>query len=157
MHRRWPPKSSTRLYDSQIAAVTDIAGKDIKTVKALLTFTDGEDNLSSKSSSAVVNAAAAKNVRLYNIGLGSSSDACLFDQAVATGGAFMYAQDAPQLISMFGNLSKLLDGSAKFYSIEWKMTPVNNTAIAKDTYDLVLKVLTPYNYTIDVPVSVKYQ
>ncbi|HEX7755268.1 MAG TPA: hypothetical protein VF421_07995 [Niabella sp.] len=96
-------------------------------------------------------------MRLYNIGLGSSCDACLFDQAVATGGALMYAEDAPQLISMFGNLGKLLDSFAKFYSIEWKMTPVNNTTIAKDTYALVLKVLTPYNYIIDVPVSVKYQ
>ena len=62
-----------------------------------------------------------------------------------------------KLNSMFGNLDKLLDSSAKFYSIEWEMTPVNSTTIAKDTYDLVLKVLTPYYYTIDVPVSVKYQ
>ncbi|ANH81542.1 hypothetical protein A8C56_11650 [Niabella ginsenosidivorans] len=150
-------KGNTRLYDSQIAAVTDIAGKGTKSVKALLTFTDGEDNLSSKSSSAVVSAATAKNVRLYNIGLGSSSDAYLFDQAIATGGAFMYAQDAQQLISMFGNLGKLLDGSAKFYSIEWEMTPVGNTTIPKGTYNVILKVLTPYNYTIDVPVSVTYQ
>lgn len=38
-------------------------------------------------------------------------------QAVATGGTFMFAQDALQLISMFGNLGKLLDLSAKYYQM----------------------------------------
>ncbi len=152
------PKNQTLLYDSQYESVNSLSQSATKPVKALLTFTDGQNNAGSKSSTAVVNAAKTANVRLYNIGLGASSDAYLYDQAVATGGAFMYAKDAKQLISMFGNLGKLLEGSAKFYSVEWEMTPVGNgSVIGKGVYDVVLKVVTPYNYTIDVPVTVRYQ
>ena len=148
----------TDLYIAQYAAVDAVAKKGSKTAKALLTFTDGENNGYGKTSQEVVTLAKSGKVRLYNIGLGASSDEYLYEQAVATGGAFMYAKDAKQLISMFGNLGKLLDGSAKFYAVEWEMTPVrNNTVITKGSYDIVLKIVTPYNYTIDVPVTVRYQ
>ncbi len=152
------PKDQTLLYDSQYESVNSLSKSAAKPVKALLTFTDGKNNSGSKSGADVVNAAKTGNVRLYNIGLGASSDDYLYDQAVATGGAFMYAKDAKQLISMFGNLGKLLDGSARFYSVEWEMTPAKgNTVISKGTYKVVLQVVTPYNYTIDVPVTIRYQ
>ncbi|MCD2422311.1 VWA domain-containing protein [Niabella pedocola] len=151
-------KGGTNLYGAQYAATDALIKKGTKQTKALLTFTDGEDNRGVKTSAQVVAFAKGNAVRLYNVGLGASSDEYLYDQAVATGGAFMYAKDAQQLISMFGNLGRLLDGSAKFYSVEWEMTPVGSgRVISKGTYDLILKVVTPYNYTIDVPVTVRYQ
>ncbi|MCF3108604.1 VWA domain-containing protein [Niabella sp. CC-SYL272] len=151
-------KGGTNLYGAQYAATDALIKSGTKPTKALLTFTDGEDNRGVKTSAQVEAFAKGNQVRLYNVGLGASSDEYLYDQAVATGGAFMYAKDAQQLISMFGNLGRLLDGSGKFYSVEWEMTPVgSNSIISKGTYDIILKVVTPYNYTIDVPVTVRYQ
>lgn len=148
-------KGGTDLYVSQLAAVTDLANTGTKPTKALLTFTDGQ-NTGTGNAAQVSTSAATNKIRLYNIGLGASSDVNLLDQAVATGGAFMYAKDAQQLISMFGNLGKLLDGTARFYSVEFEMTPIDSGTISKGTYNLVLKVNTPWGYTIDVPVRIKY-
>lgn len=150
-------KSGTDLYISQLAAVTELSKTGSKPTKALLTFTDGENTGSGTSSAQVSTSATNNKVRLYNIGLGASSDDYLLDQAIATGGAFMYAKDAQQLISMFGNLGKLLDGTAKFYSVEFEMTPIGTGTISQGkSYSIILKVNTPWGYTIDVPVRVKY-
>lgn len=147
----------TPLYYSQYNAIQACADKGSAPNKALLTFTDGADNHGVYTSTQVSDFAVSKNVKLFNIGLGSSAPLSLLRQAVDGKGAFMYASEARQLISMFGNLGKLLDGSARFYNITWKAA-FNNAdgTFSSGTFRTNLRVKTPYNYTVVVPLEIRY-
>lgn len=147
---------STPLYMSQYNAIQACADKANKENKALLTFTDGDDTQGGYTSDQVAAKAVASNVKLFNIGLGSSTSLKLLKQAIDGKGAFMYASDARQLISMFGNLGKLLDGSARFYNITWKATLSGTGTFSSGTFLTKLRIHTPYNYTIVIPLEVRY-
>src|SRR5690606_32658572 len=99
----------TTLYPTQYEEVTYTKNNSTKANRAVLTITDGQG---SGSSDNVVSHALNNGVTLYNIGLGDVNTAHLQQQAIATNGAFMYAKDARQLISIFGNLGKLLANTA---------------------------------------------
>lgn len=147
---------STPLYRSQYNAIEACASKGDKQNKVVLTFTDGDDTEGGYTNKQVSDFAVSKSVRLYNIGLGAGSSLELLPQAMAANGAFIYAKDARQLISMFGNLGKLLDLSAKFYDLEWRVNSLDSGIFTTGTMDIILKIKTPYNYTIEVPLRFKY-
>lgn len=145
----------TPLYRSQMAAIDYCSANATATGKAVLSFTDGEDNAGGYTAEQVGTNAVAKKVRLFNIGLGSAETVQLCRQAVATSGAFMFAKNARQLISMFGNLGKLLDGSAQFYQTEWQITRANNFTTGNFSHEL--RILLPYGEEeLKVPFSVDY-
>lgn len=146
----------TPLYYSQYNAIQGCVDLGTGANKALLTFTDGEDTYGSYTSKQVSDFAVSKNVKLYNIGLGSSSPASLLQQAIDGRGSFMFARDARQLISLFGNLGKLLDGSARFYNISWRASINGSGAFSNGTFNTNLVIKTPYNQDIIVPLRVVY-
>ncbi|MGC4234036.1 MAG: VWA domain-containing protein [Niabella sp.] len=146
---------STPLYKSQVAATDYCSANGTAAGKAVLAFTDGGDTEGGYTPEQVAANAVAKKVRLFNIGLGNAETVKLCRQAVATGGAFMFAKDARQLISMFGNLGKLLDGSARFYQTEWQITRQNNFTSGNLSHEL--RILLPYGEEeLRVPFSVDY-
>ncbi len=51
-----------------------------------------------------------------------------------TGGYFMWAQDARQLISYFGTLGNLPRGNAGFYRLKWEVFPEASFNSSKGTY-----------------------
>lgn len=152
-------EGGTPLYFSQ-RKVTDYCAANAPSAnKAVMTFTDGEDNGSlngySTTIQQVINNAVSRNVKLYNIGLGSAQTVALSSQATATGGAFMFAQDARQLISMFGNLGKLLNGTATYYHTVWKVTKsTGNFTIGNLSYNATISL--PYGQQVIVPFSLDY-
>ena len=146
----------TPLYFSQYNAIQATSDKGANANKALLTFTDGEDTRGGYTSKQVSDFAVSKNVRLFNIGLGTSIPSSLLQQSIDGKGAFMYAKDAKQLISMFGNLGKLLDQSARFYNINWKVTTTGAGKFTTGTFFTNLRIKTPYNYTIVIPLQIRY-
>ena len=145
----------TPLYKSQVAATDYCSINGTAVGKAVLSFTDGEDNGGGFSSEQVAANAIARKVRLFNIGLGDAETVKLCKQAVTTGGAFMFAKDARQLISMFGNLGKLLDGSAQFYQTEWQISKESNYTSGNISHEL--RILLPYGEAeLKVPFSVDF-
>lgn len=145
----------TPLYISQVTSIDFAADKADKQGKAVLTFTDGGDNGGGYTPTQVAERAKDKNIKLYNIGLGSAEADKLCVQAVATGGAFMFAKDARQLISMFGNLGKLLDQTARFYRTEWTVTK-NSDFTTSGSFTHELKITLPYGGQVVVPFTVDY-
>lgn len=149
---------STPLYKSQYGAISYTRDNSTKANKAVLTFTDGEDTEYRPTSDEVVAHAKDKNVKLYNIGLEDVNTRLLLKQAVATNGAFLYAKDAKQLISIFGNLGKLLTNTAIYYQTEWTITGknANNLFQGSGTVEHQLKITFPYGGEISVPFSFDY-
>ncbi|GAA4807382.1 hypothetical protein GCM10023231_40730 [Olivibacter ginsenosidimutans] len=150
---------STPLYSTQFDGVDFVKTNGAKTNKAVLTFTDGENTEWGKTNEEVVEQAKVKGVLLYNIGLGEVSSTLLLDQAVATGGAFMYAKDARQLISIFGNLGKLLTNTAIYYQTEWTISGKDNGTLFQGNGEVKheLKITFPFGGEITVPFNFKYQ
>src|SRR5690606_35924350 len=102
----------------------------------------------------VISAANSKNVHLYNVGLGDAETELLCRQAVQTGGAFMYAKDARQLISMFGNLGKLLDRTAAVYHTEWLVN--GSREFRSGTLVHSLNIQLPGGEKVTVPFTLDY-
>lgn len=146
----------TPLYQSQYEAVTYTKNNSTKSNKAVLTFTDGQG---SGSSDNVVSHALDNGIALYNIGLGDVNTAHLQQQAVATKGAFMYAKDAKQLISIFGNLGKILANTAIYYQTEWTITSADTHSFFQGSGEIAheLTIGFPFGGEIKVPFRVTYK
>lgn len=151
------PSGSTPLYKSQFSVTNYTATNASSVNKAVMTFTDGEDTEGGYTTDQVIANAIAKDVKLYNVGLGAAQIQALNNEASATGGAFMFAQDARQLISMFGNLGKLLNKTAQYYHTTWRVTRKTGT-FTKGNISHKVKVALPYNNAvIYIPFSLDYQ
>lgn len=147
---------STPLYLAQNNAVDYCYNNAVNANKAVLTFTDGADNNSAGTTSQqVINNATVKNIKLFNIGLDAAETPILVQQALSTRGAFMYAKDARQLISMFGNLGKLLASSATYYHTTWKVNRSSGNFTSGNLQSSVT-VLLPYGGTVTIPFSIDY-
>ena len=144
----------TPLYVSQVAATNFCAANATNAGKAVLTFTDGEDTDGGSTADGVSDNAVAKGVRLYNIGLGGAQTSLLCREAIPSGGAFMFAQDARQLISIFGNLGKLLDNSARYYHTTWTVT--RNNAFTSGSISHIMRVVLPYGGEVSIPFTLDY-
>lgn len=150
---------STPLYKSQYEAVAYTKDHSTKSGKAVLTFTDGENSASGVSSDEVISHAKGRGVALYNIGLGDVNTAHLLQQAVATDGAFMYAKDAKQLISIFGNLGKLLSNTATYYQTEWTVNSLDSNNFFQGSGEVAheLTISFPFGGSITVPFRITYK
>lgn len=112
----------TPLYKSAYSMV-DYTSKNAPNVnKALVVFTDGKDNGGGRTPDDIIRLANQQKIKVFMIGLKDTDIPTLAYIANQTGGAFMQAQDAAQLMTMFGSLGKLLNGTANFYRTTWTMT-----------------------------------
>ncbi len=150
---------NTPLYFAQSSVTDYCAANGQLSNKAVLTFTDGIDNgtLSgySNTSAQVISNAKTKGVKLYNIGLDQAEVQNLCTQAIATGGAFMFAKDARQLISMFGNLGGLLNRTATYYHTVWRVTRSSGT-FSSGNLTHQMPVSLPYGGKITVPFNLGF-
>ena len=94
--------------------------------KAVVVFTDGADTRcgspeacrSTRAQS--IRAANQDQVRIFTIGLSKGVDVvALGELANQTGGAFLYADSAEQLIPLYGSVGKLLSLSLPTYRLRW--------------------------------------
>lgn len=89
--------------------------------KAIILFTDGQDTEGGVSIQQLTDYASDMNVQIYTIGLSRDVDfGVLSTIAANTGGAFMWAEETEQLITMFGTLGDLLSGNALYYQTLWE-------------------------------------
>jgi hypothetical protein len=92
---------------------------------AIILFTDGiqEPELSDEARvlKELTDFASSQDVEIYTIGLSRNVNfSVLSSMATNTGGAFMWAEDTRQLITMFGTLGDLLSGNALYYQTQWQ-------------------------------------
>ncbi len=94
--------------------------------KAVVIFSDGADTSCTGASACrtrraeVIQSANSAQVRLFTIGLSNDIDvAALGELANQTGGAFLYADAAEQLLPLYGSLGKLLSLGLPTYRLRW--------------------------------------
>src|SRR5690606_12642969 len=108
-------EGGTPLYYSTLQMIDEVSSTahNVKN-KALIVFTDGADTEGGALPHQIVNKAVGSDVQVFTVGLGAflPNLDILAEIAHQTGGYFMWAQDARQLISYFGTLDNLLHGNA---------------------------------------------
>lgn len=94
--------------------------------KAVVMFTDGDDtdcadaNACRTRRQQAIDTANAEQVRVFTIGLSSGVNfEALGELANKTGGAFLFADSAEQLIPLYGSVGKLLSLSLPTYRLRW--------------------------------------
>ncbi len=117
----------TPLYDSLDDLRADVAADtalpaDLR--RAVVLFTDGSDTdcaaACRERRARSIQGAKESDVRLFTIGLSGNVDvATLGELAHQTGGAFLYAESAEQLLPLYGSLGKLLSLSLPTYRLQW--------------------------------------
>ena len=104
-------RGQTYMYTGIEEAINMLNSKSSSTMKVVLVFTDGEAHDSSMHN-AIINKAISQNVRIYTVGLGSSTyyfSDYLQPLAEATGGAFYMASEADQLNRIYEEISMRID------------------------------------------------
>ncbi|MEO0334069.1 MAG: vWA domain-containing protein, partial [Bacteroidota bacterium] len=113
--------SGYRVWGATYIMVDHTADNAPANNQAIILFTDGKAGSSGVSLSEVTAHAVNRGVQVYTVGLSNDVELnVLAEIARETGGAFMWAADAEQLITMFGTLGDLLSGNALFYQTQWQ-------------------------------------
>jgi hypothetical protein len=153
--------AGTPLYTATNQAIDYTASAAAGTNKAVVVFTDGKATEGTPARTAMINNARAKGVRIYMVGLGTSSDPNLRPDvaelsliAQSTGGSVMYATDAAQLVSFYGNLGKLLAGAGDFYRQSWTMTTSAPNLPVGTSISAVLRITLPDSSVLLAPFHV---
>jgi hypothetical protein len=130
----------TPLYNSIDTVRQQLAGAPAGLQKALVIFTDGADTNCGTIDTCrtrrdqTIQAAQAENVRLFTIGLSNGIDtAALGELASQTGGAFLYAETAEQLLPLYGSVGRLLSLSLPTYRLRWTVQAATPGAFAPGT------------------------
>jgi hypothetical protein len=120
---------STPLYDSIDAVGGQFAADPLlpaDLARAIVVFTDGADTTCGTPQDCglqrdeTVRIANDAGIRLFTIGLGSGVDvAAMGDLANRTGGTFLYADSAEQLVPLYGSMGKLLSLGLPAYRLRW--------------------------------------
>lgn len=145
-------KGNTPLFTSTAWAINYTAANAKAQNKVVILFTDGQNNGGS-SQSAVESLSLQKKVPVYTVGL--STDVgfdVLNNMALNTGGSFMWAKDARQLISYFGTLGNLLRGNAEYYTLTFEASAGSLPTFSKLLY---LQVSLPNGKKFWMPYVIK--
>jgi von Willebrand factor type A domain len=146
-------KGGTPLYTSTEWSINYTAANAPTPNKAVVLFTDGiNGGGSSKENTEALS--RLKNVPIYTVGL---SEGVNFDilnsMALNTGGSFMWAKDAKQLISYFGTLGNLLRGNAEYYTLTFQ---ANANSFPSTGRVLYLQVTLPNGKKFLMPFVVRF-
>ncbi|HEX8530443.1 MAG TPA: VWA domain-containing protein [Cytophagales bacterium] len=147
----------TPLYMSAYQMIDYTARQAPGANKAVIVFTDGEDTRGGYTLEQVTAYAVSRQVRLYTVGLSNGVDeGVLADMAGQTNGAFMWADDAKQLITMFGTLGDLLEGTAALYKVRCAAR-TSSTWSSGDAFTAYLQVTLPAGGNLRVPFKITVQ
>lgn len=120
----------TPLYDAAIKFTNIANDKSTTPNKAVVIFSDGKDTASKSTRDDAVDNAAQKKVPIYTFALQSTDQDFVSLQRLAqdTGGAYLAATQAKQLIAMYGSLGSLLRRTAPVYRTFWNLKVTPTTA-----------------------------
>lgn len=120
---------NTPLYDSLDSLRRQVVGEQVLTTgkaKAVVVFSDGADTscvgteaCRSRRARSITEA-RQDQIRIFTIGLSSGVDvAAMAELAHQSGGAFLYADTAEQLLPLYGSVGRLLSLSLPTYRLRW--------------------------------------
>jgi hypothetical protein len=159
----------TPLYDAMYAETDSLAALASNSNKALIVFTDGDDNESNHSLWGSINHAKQLGIKVFAIALktGINPDSgatnlpeakwALYNAALATGGANMQTSDPKQLVSYFGGLSKLMHGGTKYLQTKWHVKLPNQTSLVGSEISGTVKITGKTGATVLAPFNVQFQ
>jgi hypothetical protein len=152
---------STPLYasiDSLRQRVVSDVTLPVALAKAMVVFTDGADTSCTSlencraTRALTIQQANADQVRLFTIGLSGGVDvAALGELANQTGGAFLYAETAEQLLPLYGSLGRLLSLSLPTYRLRWTVQAGAANAFQSGSTLLGRVQVSAAGKTFDVP------
>ena len=151
----------TPLYDAMYFDADSVAQKGANSNKALVVFTDGEDNESQfyYPGATLWNAidhAVAEHVRVFAIALETGLDTALISAAMHTGGAVMHASDAKQMVSYFGAMSSMLHGGVTYYKTKWHVSLPASSQIRGKIISGSINIRLKDNETTSAPFAVEF-
>lgn len=151
----------TPLYDAMYDETDSVALQGQNANKALVVFTDGEDNESNlyypgATLWSTIHHAVQQHVKVFAIGLETGLDTALISAAMQTGGAVMHASDAKQMVSYFGAMSNLLHGGAKYYQTKWHVSLPNEANLHGQVISGNLSITLPDNSIVLAPFAVTF-
>lgn len=123
-------------------------------IKALVSLTDGAASGRADYHSAVATS-LEKGISLFNIGL-VSDPKILREQALETQGAYVHAGETEQLLSVFGNLGSLIQGTSTVYQTEWSAHRRKGKFGKRGRIRHEMTILLPYGDTIRLPFEVEW-
>ena len=149
------PDGGTPLLEAT-SHMTDYTAENAPgTNKAVIVFTDGDDTEGGVSLTELTNQAIRRGVQLYTVGLGRSVKVdVLAEMARRTDGAFLWAENARQLISGFGTLGNLLSGDARYYQTRWEVGYTSDTLSSGASLVFEVVVTLPNDKEFIVPFEV---
>lgn len=144
---------STPLYDAISSSVNLVTDRGSNANKAVVIFSDGKDTSSRLDLEDAIQHASSRRVPVYTFALdGPDQDISVLQNiANRTDGAFLYASNTGQLISMFGSLGNMLRGRASSYRTHWSI--VVNPRSAPHCF--ANRPSTPGLYVCNVPANLK--
>ena len=126
--------------------------------KSIVVFTDGDAtdcqdaNACRTLRDAVIEAARADAVRIFTIGLTNKVNVeALGELANRTGGAFLYADNVEQALTLYGSVSKLLSLSMPTYRLRWTVQVDSEASLASGNRLLGRVQVTAGQNTFEVP------
>ena len=119
--------SGTRCWDALGMAISALGtNSDPSAQSCIVVVTDGDDNASTNTLKAVIQAATNSNVKIYAVGFGYNiNTANLAQLTSATGGAYYTGTNGVQMASEFAQIGKALTGQ---YRLRWATTRRNSKA-----------------------------
>jgi len=146
----------TPLYASIYALLPYIAANATNSNKALVVFTDGEDNRPGASVNQIIAAANTYGIEIYVIGLSDAVDnEDLSDIALGTGGGLMWATDAAQLIALYNTLSDLLKGRGQYYEANIQVTKKTGNWFPGESVLYYIRLPFPGGLTVEYPIRIR--
>jgi len=129
----------TPLFNSILSMMNFTAANGNNTNKAVVAFTDGEDTSGGTTIDDITSAASSTGVKVFTVGLGTGTDVSTLGKiASKTGGSFMNAADAKELVALFGTLGNLLNGSIDTYTLTISVVATGNAFPADLTTSIVV-------------------
>jgi VWFA-related protein len=110
----------TALYDAMKESITLLKSTNKDTPRALVLFTDGEDNASKTTDAELYAYARANNVRIFPVGFGYVNDSTLKALAQYTGGKYYHVRSKSEFGAVFKDIYESL---RNFYKITYLPTP----------------------------------
>jgi von Willebrand factor type A domain len=148
------PYGGTPLYSATFNMINFTAQNGPTANKVIILLTDGQSIEDGRTRQEVETLSKQRSVPVYTVGLSRNvSFSELSDMAINTGGSFMWARDAKQLISYFGTLGNLLRGNADYYTLTFQATANSFPSSART---LFLEVTLPNGKKFLMPYSIRF-
>jgi len=151
----------TPLYDAMYNCIDTLATTGSNSNKALLVFTDGEDNESYMYPPyatlwTAIRHAKDNNVKVFGVVLQVGIDTALISAATATGGGIMHTDDAKQMVSYYRAMPNVLQGKAGYYKTKWHVQLPAGYSLKGRSISGNMKIKLPDNTQVAAPFSVTF-